>query len=150
VRRRIPWLIRQVRAPLGPLGLAPIGYLTDTIYTRDWWMHRADLCRATGQRMYLTPEHDGRIVSLVLHDLAHKLARQPQPETVDLHLIDDIEVAYRFGDKSQTDVSITMNLIEFNRLASGRLEVEQAVTAAEIRGNPAAARSFLENSSIPY
>lgn len=150
VRQRIPWLIRNIWLPLGPLGLAPIGYLTDTIYTRDWWMHRADLCRATDQQMYLTPEHDGRIVALILRDLARKRARNRQAETIDLILRDDIEVAYRFGNKPQPDATIIINLIEFNRLASGRLEFEKATTAAEFSGNTAAAHTFLRNCEIPY
>lgn len=148
VRQRIPWIVRNIWLPLGPLGLAPIGYLTDTIYTRDWWMHRADLCRATGQRMQLTQAHDGRIIALVLRDLA--LARQPQDTTIDLHLVDDITLSYRFGSKPEADATITMNLIEFNRLASGRLQIEQATTAAEFSGTTAAASSFLRNCDIPY
>ncbi len=150
VRQRIPWLIRNIWLPLGPLGLAPIGYLTDTIYTRDWWMHRADLCRATGQNMYLTPEHDGRIVALVLRDLVRKRARNQETETIDLILLDDIELAYRFGNKSQPDATIIINLIEFNRLASGRLEFEEATTAAEFSGNTTVAHAFLRNCEIPY
>ncbi len=150
VRQRLPWLVRQIRLPLGPLGVAPVGYLTDTIYTRDWWMHRADLCRATGQHMVLTPEHDGRLVALILRDLADKLARKPGPETIDLHLIDDIELAYRFGDKAEPDAAIRMNLIEFNRLASGRVALEEALGMAEIRGDTAVGRAFLAGSEIPY
>jgi len=151
VRQGIPWLVRKIYLPLGPLGLAPIGYLTDTIYTRDWWMHRADLCRATGQHMHLTPEHDGRVIGLVLRDLADELTRKkPLTETVDLHLVDDIEIIYRFGDKPVADATVTINLIEFNRLASGRISIEDATTAAEFSGNTAAARTFLENCEVPY
>lgn len=150
VRQRIPWLVRQMRLPLGPLGLAPVGYLTDTIYTRDWWMHRADLCRATGQHMVLTPQHDGRIVALVLRDLARKLAGNPQPATVDLHLSSNIALAFRFGDKPQPEAEISMNLIAFNRLASGRIGLEQALALAEISGSTVVGRAFLANSEIPY
>lgn len=150
VRQRIPWLVRNIWMPLGPLGLAPIGYLTDTIYTRDWWMHRADLCRATGQKMHLTSEHDGRLVGLILLDLARKYARDSQGDTIDLHLVDDIELLYRFGEKRESDATITMNLVEFNRLASGRIDFEQAATAVEFAGNAAAARSFLRKCDVPY
>jgi uncharacterized protein (TIGR03083 family) len=150
VRQRIPWFIRNVWLPLGPLGLAPIGYLTDTIYTRDWWMHRADLCHATGQHMHLTPEHDGRIIALVLRDLARKRARNRETDTIDLILTDDIELIYRFGSKSRADATIRINLIEFNRLASGRLKFEKVITAAEFSGNTAVAHKFLRNCEIPY
>src|SRR5712692_9807606 len=47
-RKRLPAIVRAVRLPLPLLGVAPIGYVTDLIYTRDMWMHRLDICRATG------------------------------------------------------------------------------------------------------
>jgi uncharacterized protein (TIGR03083 family) len=40
-----------------------LGYLLDTILTRDPWMHRGDIARATGRPMDLTAEHDGVIVA---------------------------------------------------------------------------------------
>ena len=48
------------------------GYLIDVVLTRDLWMHRVDLCRATGQAMVLTPEHDGRVVADVVADWARR------------------------------------------------------------------------------
>jgi uncharacterized protein (TIGR03083 family) len=40
-----------------------LGYLVDTIYLRDMWMHRVDACRATGRTDRADAEHDGRIVA---------------------------------------------------------------------------------------
>jgi hypothetical protein len=57
------------------------GYLVDTIFTRDTWMHRLDICRATGREMVLTPEHDGRLVADVVADWAR---RHGQPFTLTL------------------------------------------------------------------
>lgn len=36
-----------------------IGFLFDTILTRDTWMHRIDTARAVGAELVLTAEHDG-------------------------------------------------------------------------------------------
>lgn len=70
-RRRIPALVRAVPVPFGPpLGTRPVGYLMDRIYTRDAWMHRIDICRATGAELELTPEHDGRLVADVVEEWA--------------------------------------------------------------------------------
>jgi hypothetical protein len=52
--------------------VVPLDYLIDLIYTRDMWMHRLDICRATGREMVQTPQHDGRITTLVVRDLARK------------------------------------------------------------------------------
>jgi hypothetical protein len=53
-----------------------LGYLVDTIFTRDTWMHRLDICRATGRDMVVAPEHDGRLVADVVAEWA-RLHGQP-------------------------------------------------------------------------
>jgi uncharacterized protein (TIGR03083 family) len=150
-RYRVPWLVRNLRAPFGePLGFALIGYLLNTIYTRDQWMHRADLCRTTGQTMRLTDQHDARIVELVLRDLAQKLQRTASAPTIDLILTGGIHLDYRFGTGARADATITMDVIEFNRLASGRITPDVAAASAGINGDTAAAQWFLNNSDVPY
>jgi uncharacterized protein (TIGR03083 family) len=47
-----------------------IGFLVDTILTRDTWMHRVDIARATGRDLVLTPDHDGVIVADVVTEWA--------------------------------------------------------------------------------
>lgn len=70
-RSRIPALLLAVRLPLGPpLGVRPLGYLMGRIYTRDAWLHRVDISRATHRRLELTREHDGRIVDDVVREWA--------------------------------------------------------------------------------
>jgi uncharacterized protein (TIGR03083 family) len=49
-----------------------MSYLFDTILTRDPWMHRVDIARATGCEMRLTPEHDGRIIADVVAEWARR------------------------------------------------------------------------------
>lgn len=150
-RQGLHWIIRNIRVPFGPpLGFKSIAYLTDTIYTRDQWMHRADLCRATGKKMTMTPEHDGRIIDLVVRDLAFKTERTFNQHTVDLHLTGDIDAVYHFGSGSQADVMVTMDIIEFNRLASGRISVESALSSTLIEGRHQIAVEFLKQIEIPY
>lgn len=68
-RSRIPALVRAPRLPMPPpLGSASLGYLNGPIFTRDAWMHRMDLCRATRRAPVLTATHDGRIVADVVAD----------------------------------------------------------------------------------
>lgn len=65
VRRSIPAPVRKLRViDMGePIGMETVGYLMDMVYTRDVWMHRVDIARATGKELDLTVEHDGRIVA---------------------------------------------------------------------------------------
>jgi len=65
-RRRVPAPVRRfvkIRVRMNSLDERwSIGYLTDTILTRDAWLHRIDLCRAIGVDPVLTQAHDGRII----------------------------------------------------------------------------------------
>ena len=70
-RRRFPPFLRPVRIGFeAPLGRRPLGYLMDIVYTRDVWMHRIDICRATGRQPVLTAGHDGRLIADMVADWA--------------------------------------------------------------------------------
>ncbi|MEU6319955.1 maleylpyruvate isomerase family mycothiol-dependent enzyme [Streptomyces sp. NPDC047009] len=77
-RRSRPGLMRLAKVDTG-MPAAPwisIGYLLDTIYNRDLWMHRIDLARATGQTVTVG-DHDGQIVEQVVRDLALTWRKAP-------------------------------------------------------------------------
>jgi uncharacterized protein (TIGR03083 family) len=81
-RRRVPrplrWGIRLQQDP--PFTERwTLGYLFDVVCTRDPWMHRLDICRATGRAMQLRADHDGRLVADVVADWAR---RHGQPFTL--------------------------------------------------------------------
>jgi len=50
-RRHRPTAVRRITLSAGTPGMPrlSLGYLLDIIYSRDLWMHRLDLARATGQ-----------------------------------------------------------------------------------------------------
>lgn len=151
VRHRLPWLLRKLIVPFGPpLGTTTIDYLTDIIYTRDWWMHRYDLCAATGQTMVLTDDHDGRIIALVVRDLARKLRRQWAGRTVDLLLTGPGGGVYRFGAGDAAQATVALDLPTFGLLTSERITPAQAAARAVIDGDRAAADWLLTNAAVPY
>ena len=59
----------------------PLGYLIDTIYTRDVWMHRVDVCGATGHSLVFDADHDGRIVAAIVSDWASCHGQTVRPGT---------------------------------------------------------------------
>lgn len=69
-RRRTPalarWAVRLKNDPPFDAERWTYGYLVDTIFTRDMWMHRLDISRATRLPMDLTAGHDGRLVADVV------------------------------------------------------------------------------------
>jgi uncharacterized protein (TIGR03083 family) len=112
-RRRIPAPVRAVPIPFGPpLGTRPLGYLMGRIYTRDAWMHRIDLARATGRPLELTAEHDGRLVADLVAEWAG-VHRQPYRLTL------TGPAGGEFGSGSGGE-SITMDAVEFSRTLAGR------------------------------
>jgi uncharacterized protein (TIGR03083 family) len=75
-RRRTPalirWAVRMRQDPPFEHERWPFGYLVDTIFTRDTWMHRLDISRATGRDMVLTAQHDGVLVADVVAEWARR------------------------------------------------------------------------------
>lgn len=146
-RQKLPWLVRRI--PIPPIG-GDFGYLMDTIYPRDEWMHRYDICAATGRDFVVTPEHDGRIVALVLRDVARKLRRESAGRCIELHLTGALEMAYRFGDGPEPACTLEIDLFAFNLRSSERITTDEALSRARIEGDREAARWFLENATVLY
>jgi uncharacterized protein (TIGR03083 family) len=89
-----------------------VGYLLDIIHTRDPWMHRIDVSRATGRAVVMSSEHDGRIVADVVTDWAH---RHGQPFVLTL-----TGPAGGTYDTGSGGPEITLDAVEFCRTLSGR------------------------------
>jgi uncharacterized protein (TIGR03083 family) len=116
-RRRTP---RFVRARTMPVPQAvngrdeewTLGYLLDVILTRDPWMHRVDITRATGAPHVLTPEHDGVLVADVVAEWG---ARHGRP--FDLRLTGPAGGHWSVGSAGEP---LELDAVEFCRRLSGR------------------------------
>lgn len=77
-RKRLPAFVRSRgrTAEFAPGHSEPwtLAFLFDVIYTRDTWMHRIDISRATGRPIELSAAHDGRIVADLVSDWARRHA----------------------------------------------------------------------------
>ena len=89
-----------------------MGYLLDVVLTRDTWMHRVDLARATGRPMVLTPEHDGRIIAEVAAEWARRHGRP-----FSLHLQGPAGGSYVAGQGGE---EIDLDAVEFCRVLAHR------------------------------
>lgn len=98
-----------------------IGFLLDTILTRDPWMHRVDIARATGRDLVLTPDHDGRIVADVVAEWAR---RHGQPFTLTL----TGSAGGDFTTDAEAGERITIDAVEFCRTLSGRAPASGLLT----------------------
>lgn len=86
------------------------GYLVEVILTRDAWMHRLDICAATGLEPRATAEHDGRLVDDIVREWAE---RHGQPYTLEL----TGPAGGTWGDHGE---HITADALDFCRILSGR------------------------------
>src|SRR3954471_2047464 len=112
-RRRLPAPLRALPLPFGPpLGTKPLGHLMDRIYTRDEWMHRVDICRATGRPLELTAAHDGRIVADVVAEWATTHGRP-----YELTLRGPAGGSWSSGQSGEAH---DLDAVEFCRIVSGR------------------------------
>lgn len=114
-RRRAPRPVRALPIDSGS-GTNPekwkVGYLLEVILTRDVWMHRIDLSRATGSDLVLSADHDGRMVADVVAEWAR---RHGQPFS--LVLTGPAGGAYTQGGGSE---DLEFDAVEFCRILSGR------------------------------
>ncbi len=149
-RQKLPWLVRQLRAPMGPaLGLTALEYLLDMLYPRDQWMHRYDLCAATGKPMQVLPEHDGRITALVVRDIACKHRKEWGQRSVLLQLAGKLGGEYLFGSAAPV-CTLEIDGYDFHLRASGRLSAEDAFSRARLRGDEATGHWFLRSMQAVY
>ena len=88
------------------------GFLLDVVLTRDTWMHRADVCRATGRQPHLTADHDAVLVADVVAEWA---ARHGRPYR--LRLTGPAGGSWASGADGE---EIELDAVEFCRLLSGR------------------------------
>ncbi|MGY1813037.1 maleylpyruvate isomerase family mycothiol-dependent enzyme [Blastococcus sp. SYSU D00820] len=88
------------------------GFLLDVVLTRDTWMHRVDLARATGRPLELTPGHDGVLVADVVAEWAGRHGRPFR-----LTLTGPAGGTWSAGEGGEAH---ELDAVEFCRLLSGR------------------------------
>jgi uncharacterized protein (TIGR03083 family) len=114
-RGRVPSALRRMQMKEEVGGVEEkwrFGYMLDVILTRDTWMHRVDLARATGREMVLTPDHDGRIVA----DAVAEWARR-HGQSFSLALTGPAGGTYVAGENGER---LELDAVEFCRILSGR------------------------------
>ena len=120
--RRMPFLVRRMPSdwffPGSPLREPHLGYLFDVIVTRDAWMHRVEIRRATGRDVTVA-DHDGTVVDQVIRDLGMSW-RGP---SVKLELTGDAGGTWTLGDGEPT-ATVNADAVEMMLHLSGRPSVD--------------------------
>jgi uncharacterized protein (TIGR03083 family) len=128
-RRRMPSLVRRLPLPArqvvgGERERWTVGFLTDVVLTRDPWMHRMDIARATGRTPELTAVHDGVLVADVVTEWARRHGR---PYRLTLTgpaggswSVGEDGSAGEDGSVGEDGEAYELDAVEFCRLQSGR------------------------------
>ena len=127
-------LLKPLGTPHPAVGWLGMRYLMLVVHSRDTWIHRLDICRATGRPFEQTRQHDGRINALVVRDLARLLQRKLDGKAIALDLEGIAGGRWRIGDGDPA-ATIRMDTLDFNIYASGRYSYEQAASRATFSGD---------------
>ena len=116
-RRRTPAPVRNRNLPeqqdvAGDKESWTIGFLLDTILTRDPFMHRIDICRAAGMGLDASAAHEGHIVEDVVREWA---GRHRSPYVLEL-----TGPAGGRWQEAGSGEAITVDALEFCRAVGGR------------------------------
>ncbi len=117
-RTRVPALMRNhaKMAVDGPvIETWKLGFLIDTIYLRDLWMHRVDVSHALNRPLQISANHDGRIVADVVAEWAR---RHGKPFLLDL--AGPAGGTYAHDPDCREAEHIAIDAVEFCRTLAGR------------------------------
>lgn len=136
-RKRAGVAIGYVPLFVNQVGVTNARFLLGQIFTRDHYMHRIDISKATGKEMELGPS-EKRLV----RDLARHWGRSSKADAR-LHLTGPAGGDFVSGTGDRA--TITGDAIEFSRLLAKRAEP----TVMEIEGDRAAAETWLK-AHVPF
>ncbi|MGA3353540.1 MAG: maleylpyruvate isomerase family mycothiol-dependent enzyme [Acidimicrobiales bacterium] len=126
VRARTPGPVRNLARLTvdGPVHETwKLGYLIDTIYLRDLWMHRIDVTHALGRQPELAGDHDGRIVADIVTEWARRHGRPFR-----LDLTGTAGGSFEFQSELPGTERVCLDAVEFCRTLAGRRHASGLLT----------------------
>lgn len=142
-------LIKSIPFPHPIAGWRTLRYLMWVIHSRDTWMHRLDICRATGKSFVQDSQNDGRIVELVMQDVIQVLNYQLSGKTIQIDLTGPAGGTWLIGSGNPA-AKLQMDTLEFNIYVSGRSTFAEAIDQAVITGDKELASLALKDLLILY
>lgn len=130
-------------------GFVTLHYLMWVTHSRDTWMHRLDICRATNHPFEQTREHDGRIVELVVLDTAKKLNKKLNGRAIMLVLTGIAGGTWQIG-KGNPAAEMEMDALDFNIFISGRFSHEEGLQRAKISGDKPLVENAFKDLLVLY
>ena len=142
-------LAKLITVPHPVSGTFSLRHLMWVIHSRDTWMHRLDICRATGNHFEQTPEHDGRIAALVMLDVARQLTKKLDGKSIVFELTGIAGGTWKVGLGPET-ARLRMDALDFNIFVSGRFSYEEGLSRAELAGDAELLKAVLKDLLILF
>jgi uncharacterized protein (TIGR03083 family) len=142
-------MFKLISVPHPVPGRLSMRHLMWVVHSRDTWMHRLDICRATGRMFNQTMGHDDRIVALVMRDAAKKVAQKLGARAVVFDLAGLAGGLWKIGT-GQATASIQMEALDFNVYASGRYTYAEGRARSNMSGDVELAELALKNTQVLY
>ena len=141
--------IKWIATPHPVGGFMSSRHLMWIIHSRDTWMHRMDICRATNRPFEQTREHDGRIVELVVRDVAGKLRKRLNGKAITLTLTGVSGGEWLLGNGESVS-GLEMDALDFNIFVSGRYSHQEGMNRAKISGDNPVIQNAFKNLLVLY
>lgn len=142
-------LVKPISLPHPVGGKLSVRHLMWVIHSRDTWMHRLDICRATGREFKQFPEHDRRIVELVVLDVSRKLSKSLARSSIIFDLSGAAGGVWKVG-QGEPRATVRMDALEFAIFASGRYSDEEAAAIAAFSGDAEFARAIFKKLTVLF
>ena len=142
-------LVKPIAIPHPVGGLLSLRHLMWIIHSRDTWMHRLDICRATGREFHQTREHDGRIVALTMRDVDRALRNKLGGQAVIFDLTGVAGGVWKVGSGDAV-ATIQIDALDFSIFASGRFTYDEGREKAIISGDVALAELAMRNTLVLF
>jgi uncharacterized protein (TIGR03083 family) len=142
-------LVKGFAIPHAVAGTLSLRYLMWVTHSRDTWMHRLDICRATGSAFEPSAGQDGRIVALIMRDVAWSLRKKLDGKSLVFDLSGFAGGTWQVGPGEPAAV-IRMDALDFSIFASGRFSYEEACARADLSGDLDLANHALRNILILF
>jgi uncharacterized protein (TIGR03083 family) len=142
-------LFKLLSVPHPVPGRLSMRHLMWVIHSRDTWMHRLDICRATGRTFEQAHGHDERIVALVILDVAKTLPQKLDGRAVICELSGLASGVWKIG-AGQATATIQMDALDFNIYASGRFSYDEVRSKVSLNGDIALAELALKQTQALY
>lgn len=142
-------LIKPIAVPHPVGGHLSLRHLLWVIHSRDTWMHRLDICRATHRVFQQTREHDGRIVAIIIRDVGIRLREILDGRAVILDLSGVAGGVWKVGSGEAT-ATIQMDALDFSIFASGRFNYAEGRAKATVSGDVTLAELALKKTLVLF